>query len=107
MLDLERLFCEHVCFFDPEKYENCSNEHTGNIAIFCNSQYQQIFDGFEEEIEKYPEFQDDKLFDFDVLENTRIIEHNLTAVREMNRLLKIVLSLLTVQKTNIRKKINE
>ena len=52
ILDLERLLCEHVCFFDPEKYEECPNEknHLGNISIFSDDQFQKKFDGFKSEI---------------------------------------------------------
>ena len=96
-----------MCFFDPEKYEECPNEHSGNISIFSDVQYQQTFKEFENEIEKYPEFQVDKSFDFKILEDTEIIEHSQTALREMNRFSKIVLSMLSVQKSNIRKKIND
>jgi hypothetical protein len=33
-LDLERLFCENTCFLDPENYDSCPNNHTGDISIF-------------------------------------------------------------------------
>ena len=105
--DLERLLCEHVCFFDPEKYEECPNEHRGSISIFSDLEYQQTFKGFKNEIERYPEFQVDKSFDFEILEDTDIIEHNQTALREMNRFLKIVLSMLIVQKSKIKNKVND
>ena len=78
--DLERLLCEYVCFFDPENYEECPNEHRGSISIFSDMEYQQTFKGFKNEIERYPEFQGDKSFDFKILEDTDIIEHNQTAL---------------------------
>ena len=109
ILDLERLLCEHICFFDPEKYDECPNEqdHRGNIAIFSENEYQQKFDGFETEIEKYPEFQFCKSFDYELLENTERIEHDRAAICEMNRLLKILLSLIVVQKKKIDKKVDD
>ena len=91
-LDLERLFCDHVCFFDPELYDNCTFKHTGNIEIFSKSEYQNRFRGFKQEIEKYPEFQNNKSFNVDILLEAEIIEYDKTAVREMNRLLKISIS---------------
>ena len=106
-LDLERLFCDHVCFFDPELYDNCTFKHTGNIEIFSKSEYQNRFRGFKQEIEKYPEFQNNKSFNVDILLEAEIIEYDKTAVREMNRLLKILLSLLVVHKANIKVKINK
>ena len=44
-------------FFDPEKYDDCSHKHQGDVGIFGNSEYQSRFTGFIDEIEKYPEFQ--------------------------------------------------
>ena len=109
VVDLERLFCEHVCFFDPEKYGECPNEHEdqGNISIFSDIEYQERFHGFVEEIEKYPEFQVNKTFDTQILEDIDIIEHNKTAILEMNKLLKILLSLLIINKPKIDKKIKK
>ena len=109
VVDLKRLFCEHVCFFDPEKYGECPNEHEhqGNMSIFRDIEYQERFHGFVEENEKYPEFQVNKTFDTQILEDIDIIEHNKTAILEMNRLLKILLSLLIINKPEIDKKIKK
>ena len=34
VLDLEKLFCSDVCFFDPEYYDECPHEHNGQFEIF-------------------------------------------------------------------------
>ena len=109
IIDLERLFCEHLCFFDPDKYGDCPNEqyHKGEISIFSDIGYQKQFDGFDNEIERYPEFQGNKSFDFKILKEIERIEHDKIALREMNRLLKILLSLIIVQKPKINEKIAE
>ena len=106
-IDLERLFCENICFFDPELYDSCPCKHEGDIKIFGKEEYQKKFDGFSEEIEKYPEFQWKKSFDSDILKNVKIVELDEPAVLEMNRLLKIILSLLIIQKPHIQQKISE
>ena len=106
-LDLEKLFCENVCFFDPSFYDDCHLQHTGDISIFGDENFQARFQGFKQEIEKYPEFQINKSFNSDVLKDKTLIEHDTTAVREMNRLLKIILSILVVYKTTINEKISQ
>ena len=103
---LQKLFCEEVCFFDPELYESCSHNHNGDVAQFGDKEFQARFDGFEHEIEKYPEFQCDTSFDSEVLRNTSIkLDYNAEAVNELNRLLKIILSLWLVNKKNISMKL--
>ena len=62
IIDLERLLCENICFFDPEIYGNCPSNHEGDIKVFGEEIYQQRFDNFKEEIEKYPEFQEKKVY---------------------------------------------
>lgn len=108
VLDLERLLCEHICFFDPEKYGECPNEkdHMGNISIFSDAQYQNKIDGFHTEIENYPEFEVDKSFDFELLQNTHRVEHDKTALQHMNRFLKVLLSMIIVQKRKIEEKVH-
>ena len=106
-IDLQRLFCEFICFHDPELYDNCPNDHTGDIAVFADETYQNSFPNFNEEIEKYPEFLNNKSFDHQLLKNVNIVEHNRVAKMEMNRLLKIVVSILTVKKKQFRVKIEE
>ena len=109
ILDLERLLCEHVCFFDPAKYGQClnENEHRGNISIFSNLHYQERFEGFKQEIEQYPEFQCNKTFHYNLLENTDIIEQDKRAMCEMNRLLKILISLVIIHKPTINEKLRQ
>ena len=34
-VDLQKLLCPYVCFHDPELYDQCPNEHTGDIATFA------------------------------------------------------------------------
>ena len=99
----EKLFCPNICFFDPELFDDCPEEHKGDINIFGDEEYQNRFEGFEKEIEKYPEFQYYKSFDSVVLKDATVVEQDRTAVREMNRLLKIILSLLVVYKRLKRK----
>ena len=104
-LDLQRLLCHNVCFFDPEIYGEC--EHDGNIDLFNDVEYQNSYEGFKLEIEKYPDFQVEKSFDSTILKEVRIIEHDKTAVREMRRLLIIILTLMICQKENIMMKIKQ
>ena len=101
-LDLQRLLCHNVCFFDPEIYGEC--EHDGNIDLFNDVEYQNSYEGFKLEIEKYPDFQVEKSFDSTILKEVRIIEHDKTAVREMRRLIIIILTLMICQQENIKKK---
>ena len=105
VLDIERLLCPDVCFFDPEKYDNCNHEHQGDVTVFGISEYQSRFIGFIDEIEKYPEFQKTKSFNVQILKNSEWIENDNLALREMNRLLKIILSLCIVHKSTIKSKL--
>ena len=106
IVDLERLFCENICLFDPEMYGDCPFKHEGDIKIFGEETFQQRFEGFIDEIEKYPEFQLSKTFDSDMLRSVHRVEHDIRANHEMNRLLKIILSLLIVHKPKINQKIS-
>ena len=42
-LDLQKLLCSNICFLDPELYEDCPNNHTGDIALFAEKSYQESF----------------------------------------------------------------
>ena len=101
-LDLQRLLCKNVCFLDPSLYGDC--EHNGSIDLFNDREYQMGFEGFDLEVEKYPDFQADKSFDAEVLKEVRIIEHDKTARKEMRRMLIIILTLLTCHQDTILKK---
>ena len=103
--DFEKLFCPNICFFDPELFDDCPEEHKGDLNIFGDEEYQARFEGFKKEIEKYPEFQFNKSFNIEVFKEVTMVEKDRTAVREMNRLLKIILSLLIVYKQKIDEKI--
>ena len=104
LLDLERLFCPQVCFFDPKYYDDCPYNHNGDIAIFAQSEYQSRFEGFLCEIEQYPEFQKNKSFNFQVLKESERIEIDNLTILEMNRFLKIILSILISYKPTIKTK---
>ena len=91
---------------DPELYEDCPHDHKGDIEIFGRKEYQARFQGFAKEIEKYPEFQFSKTFDWDILKDVDIVENDKEAVKQMNRLLKIILSILIVYKPVLNKKIS-
>ena len=104
--DFEKLFCPNICFFDPELFDDCPEEHKGDLNIFGDEEYQARFEGFKKEIEKYPEFQFNKSFNIEVFKEVTMVEKDRTAVREMNRLLKIILSLLIVYKQKIDEKIS-
>ena len=41
-IDLQRLFCEYICFHDPELYDNCPNDHTGDIAVFADETFSKL-----------------------------------------------------------------
>ena len=56
------------------------------------------------EIEKYPEFQNNKSLNVQILKEAGRIENTNATVTEMNRLLKIILSILTVYKPVIKEK---
>ena len=103
--DLQRLLCTNMCFFDPELYGEC--EHQGDISLFSEEEYQSRFQGFKDEIEKFPEFQVDKSFDSDVLKQVRIVEHDKTAIVEMRRMLLIILTLVTCHRKKFKEKIKE
>ena len=105
VLDLERLFCENMCFFDPVNYDQCPNEHKGDIAIFSDKKYQQSIPGLSEELDKYPEFIVEKTFDHSLLKEVKRIEKDNHALFEMNRLLKVILSLIHIKKEIINEKI--
>ena len=89
-LDLERLFFQNTCFLDPENYDSCPNNHTGDISIFGERSYQQKVHNLDAELEKYPEFQNDKSFDHIAVKHVRCvkIKNDNKALMEMNRLLK-------------------
>ena len=95
---LERLFCENMCFYDHVNYDQCPNEHKGDIAIFSDINYQKSVPKLAEELDKYPELIADKTFDHNLLKEVMKVENNNHALLEMNRLLKIVLSLITKKK---------
>ena len=104
VLDLERLFCPNVCFFDPKYYDDCSYKHYGDFEIFAQIEFQSKFEGFLSEIELYPEFQEDKSFNIQLLKESERIENENDSTLEMNRLLKIILSILVVYKPKIKEK---
>ena len=60
-----------MCFFDPVNYDQCPNEHKWDIAIFSDKKYQQSVPGLSEELDKYPEFIVDKIFDYSLLKEKR------------------------------------
>ena len=107
MTDLQRLFCKNMCFFDPKLYGHCPYDHDGDISIFNNNTYLATFKGFKEEIEKYPEMQFDKKFNVEILKQTNNIEKFKKPITEMNRMLKIIVSLITVVKDAIKSKIDD
>ena len=107
ILDIERLLCPYVCFFDPEKYDTCSQKHHGIVNVFGEAEYQSQFVGFITEIEKYPEFHNNKSFDAQILQESSWIENDRTALCEMNRLLKIIISMLVVHKPVIKSKFKD
>ena len=104
-IDLQRLLCRKLCYFDPKLYGNCMIDHNGDIALFGNEIYQNSFPNFKNEIEKYPEFMGNKSVDTSILKSVKVVEKDRVALVEMNRLLKIILSLLTVQKDEIKRKL--
>ena len=105
-IDLERYLCENMCFFDPILYDDCPNSHKGDIAIFNSKTFQATFPGFQEEIQKYPEFQVTQTFDDEILKEVSIVEHNQTAVVEMNLFLKMLVTMLDIRKRNVNRKIS-
>lgn len=107
IMDLQRLLCKNMCFFDPKLYDNCSYDHDGDISLFSKSTYLASFEGFKEEIEKYPEMQLEKDFNVELLKQTNQIEKNKNSIMEMNRMLKIIVSLITVVKDTIESKIKD
>ena len=100
-LDLQKLLCNNICFFDPELYFDCPNTHTGDIAVFADESYQEYFPNLREELEKYPEFQNNKSFNHQILKDVAIVEHERAANIEMNRLLKIIISMLKTKRRQI------
>ena len=106
-LDLERLLCENTCFLDPEYYDSCPNNHAGDISIFGDRAFQQKIKNLDDELEKYPEFINNKSFNSQILKSVRCIQKDSEALIEMNRLLKIILSMLTVKKDCIKELIVE
>jgi hypothetical protein len=107
VLDLERFLCENMCFFDPINYDQCPNEHKGDIAIFSDIKYQQSVPTLIEELDKYPEFIVDKTFNHNLLKEVKRVENNSHALFEMNRFLKIILSLIHIKKEIINEKIGK
>ena len=97
-LDLERLLCENNCFLDPENYESCPNNHTGDISVFGDREFQMKIKNLDEELEKYPEFMNNKSFNSQIIKNVRCVQRDSEALIEMNRMLKIILSMITVKK---------
>ena len=97
-LDLERLLCENTCYLDPENYESCPNNHSGDISIFGDREFQQKIKNLDDELEKYPEFIINKSFNSKILKEVSCIQKDSEALIEMNRLLKIILSMITVKK---------
>ena len=106
-LDLQKLICPNTCFHDPELYDNCPNNHTGDIATFADTSYQETFGNLIEELEKYPEFLKHKAFNHELLKSVPIVEHNRVAVVEMNRLLKILISMIKLRRGNFIQKTEE
>ena len=82
-MDLERLFCENMCFFDPVSYDQWPNEHKGDIDIFSDTKYQERFPRLIEELDKYPESIVDKRFDHNLLKEVKRVEENNDALFEM------------------------
>ena len=87
-----------MCFFDPVNYDQCPNEDKGDITIFSDINYQKSVPKLAEELDKYPKLIADKTFDHNLLKEVMKVENNNHALLEMNRLLKIVLSLITIKK---------
>ena len=106
-LDLERLFCENTCFLDPENYDSCPNDHKGDISIFGDRSYQTKVLNLDSELDKYPEFLHEKSFDHFLLKNVRSVQSDNQAILEMNRLLKIILSMIVVKKESLKQKVEE
>ena len=102
-LDLERLCCENTCFLDPKNYDSCPNNHTGDISIFGDRNFQKKIKDLDNELEKYPEFMNDKSFNSQIIKDVRCVQKDSTALLEMNRLLKIILSMITVKKDSLAK----
>merc|ERR1711954_128889 len=92
------LLCENNCFLDPENYESCPNNHTGDISVFGDREFQMKIKNLDEELEKYPEFMNNKSFNSQIIKNVRCVQRDSEALIEMNRLLKIILSMITVKK---------
>jgi hypothetical protein len=107
MIDFQRLLCENVCFHDPELYEHCPNTHTGDIAIFADRNYHNTFENFDDEIEKYTEFQFNKSFDHEHLKSVKTVENDRVAKVEMNRFLKIIITMFKIRRCHIREKSNQ
>ena len=106
ILDLERLFCENTCFLDPENYDSCPNVHTGDISIFGDRDFQQKVQNLDDELDKYPELILDKSFDDILLKEVKCVQRDGRALVEMNRMLKIILSMITVKKESLKSKID-
>ena len=79
----------------------------GNILIFSILHYQERFESFKNKIKQYPEFQYNKTFHYNLLDNTDIIEQDKRAMCEMNRLLKILISLVIIHKPTINEKLRQ
>ena len=94
-----------MLFFYLHLYVDCPYAHSGDIAIFSDNNFQKT--DFLVEIEKYPEFKVNKIFDHLLLKEVVNLEKDKKAVVEMNRLLKIIMSLIAVTKDKIAVKINQ
>ena len=107
ILDLERLLCKNTCFLDPENYDSCPYDHTGDISIFADRNFQQNIKNLDIELEKYPELMHDKSFDANLLKNVKCVQRDSRALLEMNRMLKIIISMITVKKETLKDKIDD
>ena len=107
ILDLERLFCENTCFLDPENYDSCPNVHTGDISIFGERHFQQKVKNLDDELDKYPEFILDKSFNDILLKEVKCVQRDGRALVQMNRMLEIILSMITVKKEFLNTKVEQ
>ena len=105
--DLQKLLCNNICFLDPKLYFDCPNSHTGDNAVFGDESYQKCFPNLWEELENYPEFQNNKTFNHQLLKDVAIVEHERAAKIEMNRLLKILMSMVKIKRRYIQIKTDE
>ena len=83
------------------------HEHIGDISIFGDKNFQNKVVNLYDELEKYPEFINEKSFDAIYLKQVRCVEKDGQALLEMNRMLKIILSMIAVKKEYLKVKIDE